>query len=583
MSDGKGRGGCSRFLFFFLGIIVGVVLVFGAIFGAGYWVYSSANLKTVEQTFGIDLSDVPDDLKSITIQKLIPMVNEVGQMPLDEFCEKYDISLPTKIDVGYDDLGNKLQIDITEPLQPMLNAKVVDAFGKINEVIDYFTISKTFELLAQANDLPDFNFLHDDDYKDRPIMEIASMLDEFTIADLMETSADLNSGLLKYIKDMRLVDLATENGLDDAINNMEIGEILGIDSTAGGVMGAISTLKVGELNDNNLITAIGELTLEEVLKIESTATGIIGEVKDLTINQIKNGEIEDAIKTLTLGEVMEITETSGIMYELKDVQIQNLTSAYIMENITVGTALGSDATTGIMGAINGWKLSQLTESNIKTIKVGTALDIDENATGILGAIKELSIGDLNSEESVQNAIKGLKISDIITITGESTIFDKIKDIELQNLNDANIINAISTLKVKEIIENTGSGSDNKIWNIIAESEIGAISSTINNLKVSDVVDFNYDSDNDGYNDSYTGFLSFLIDTENGKDPKLTELNSAIEGAIDDYVDDYFSTNTIGDLVDAGILNVDTTSAKYPLIKDMIAKDFIEEAVNNALA
>ncbi|MGN1227310.1 MAG: hypothetical protein ACI4TX_01565 [Christensenellales bacterium] len=577
MNKENKKRGCSSFLYVFLGIVIGFVLTVGTIVGVGYYAYSAVNLNTVEKAFGINLSDVPADLKDKTIKQIIPMVNEVSQLSVREFCTRYEITLPVKIDVGYDEGGNKLYIDLTEAVQPMLDAKVVDAFGKINEVIDYFTISNTFALLSQVNNLPDFHFLHDVNYKDKPIMEIVSLLDDFKISDLMETTADLDNGILKYVKDMKLVELSTESGLNDTINNIQIGEILNIDSSAGGIMGAISTLKVGELTDNNIINAIGTLTLEEVLSIDSSVTGVMAEVKNLTINQIKNGEIDDAIKNLTLNDVMDITETSGIIYELKDVKIGDLTSTYIMNNITVGTALGNDSTSGIMGVISVWKLSELTESNIMAINIGDALDIPADATGIMGAIKDLAIADLKDEASVQDAIKVLKISDFITISGESVVFDKIKDIQLQNLNDANIINSISTLKVKEILND--SGSSNKIWSIIKESEIGSISTTIDNLKLGDVIEYNYDSNGDGVNDSYDGFLSFLIDESVGKNPKITELSSAIDSAVDAYIDDYFATKTVEDLVNDGILTVDTSSAGYNAVKGKLAKTFIEEAIN----
>ena len=575
-----GKRGCSGFLFVLLGIVIGFLVTFAVIGGFAYYAYSSVNLKTVENTFGLNLSDVPEDLKNKSIKQLIPMVSEAGQLSVDEFCLKYDIAFPKKVEVGADETtGEKLYIDLTDALQPVLNAKVVDAFGKINEVIDYFTVANSFALLGQVNTLPDFNFLHDVKYKDKPILEMLSMVDELTVKDVMETSADLNSGALKYIKDMKIVDLAKEDVLNDAINKMTIGEILGTAETTG-IMGALAGLKVGELNEDKIVTAIGDLTLQEVLKISDSATGIIAEVKGLTINQIKNGEIDDRVKQMKLGEVMDITETSGIMFELKDVKISELTTAYILNNITISTALGIDSTTGILGTIKGWKLGELTEENLRGLNVGAVLNIAEDAMGILGAIKNLSIGDLSNENSVQNAIKTLKIADILEISGESKIFDAIKDLELQNLDDVSIKSKIGGLLVGDIVV-YDNASGNKIWNIIASTRIDAIGQRIENLKISELIDFNFDSDGDGVNDSYTGFLSFLIDPANGKDPKVNELSSALDKATDNYILNYFNTKTVGDLVEDGILTgVDTTSAKYGEIKGKNAKQFIEELINS---
>lgn len=572
-----GKRGCSGFLLVFLGIIIGFIMTFGVIGGFAYYAYSSVNLKTVEKTFGIDLSDVPEDLRSKTIKQIIPMVGEVGQLSVEDFCAKYDIAFPTKIDVGEDaETGEKLSIDLTDALQPVLKAKVVDAFGKVNEVIDYFTVANSFALLGQVNDLPDFNFLHDAKYKDKPIMDMLSVIDELKVKDIMETTADLESGAIKYIKDMKIVDLAKDGGIDSAIDKMTIGEILGTSETAG-IMGALAGLKVGELNEDKIISAIGDLTLKEVLKIDDSVTGVIAEIKDLTINQIKNGEIDDTIKAMKLGEVMDITETSGIMFALKDVKIENLTSEYILSNITIGTALDiAEETSGILGTIKGWKLNELTESNLQGLKVGAVLNIAESAGGVLGAIKDLSIGDLSSEDAVQNAIKTLKIADILQISGDNKIFNAIKDLTLENLTDESIKGKIGELLVGDIVSyNNASG--NKIWSIIAGTRIDGIGQRIEDLKVSELIDFNYDSDGDGVNDSYTGFLSFLI---NGKDPKVTELSGALEKATNDYIVDYFGKSTVGDLVEAGILtDVDTTSAKYAEIKDKKAKLFIEELIN----
>ena len=558
-----------HFFFWFLGVIFGFLLTVGLIAFGVYWAYSSVNLQKVEKTFGVNLSDIPDDIKTKTIKDIIPMISETSNLTVAEFCDRYDINISFKVEVGEDEHGTALYVDFEEAFRPMLDAKLTEAFGKISDVKDYFTIKNTFDLLAQANEFPDFNFLHDARYKDQPIQNIASMLDDFTIADFMETSVNLNDGLISHFKNMKLVELATDGGITDVINDIQIGEILNIDASIRGVMSSISTLKVGELNNTNVINAIGDLTLQEVLGIDDGVTGVMASLKDITINQIKNGDIDDEIKDLTLNDVLDIQETSGIMYELKDVRIGDLTADYIKNNITVATALGTTETTGILGVVGNWKLNQLTNTNINNINVGDALNIPATATGILGAIKDLTIGDLNSETNIQNAIKVLKISDVLSLPTTNKIFSAIKDLKLEELTDTNIQDAISTLKVEDIIGGTSSNTT-KLWGVIKNSTIGNIDSTIQNLKLSQVVEYN-----NATNDGYTGLLGYLIDENNNKDPLISNLSTAIDNAIKSYV----QNETIDDLVNAGVLDASyRTYSNYNVIKDKTIIDIIEDAL-----
>ena len=103
-----------HFFFWFLGVIFGFLLTVGLIAFGVYWAYSSVNLQKVEKTFGVNLSDIPDDIKTKTIKDIIPMISETSNLTVAEFCDRYDINISFKVEVGEDEHGTALYVDFEE-------------------------------------------------------------------------------------------------------------------------------------------------------------------------------------------------------------------------------------------------------------------------------------------------------------------------------------------------------------------------------------------------------------------------------------------------------------------------------------
>lgn len=441
--------GCSKFLWCLLGIVLGFILTLGAIAGAGYYIYSNVSLNTIEKTFKINLDDIPSDIKNKTIKTMIPMISEASNMTVQNFCTKYEITFPTKFKVGEDEHGQPLEIDLTEAFSPVLNSKVLDAFGKLDEVADYFTIKNTFGLLGQVNELPDFRFVNDAQYKDKPITNLLSMIDELTVADILPTGTDLSSGILSQIKDTPIMQLAEEDTLQGVIDDVVIKDVIDIDEGATGLWGAIKDCKISELQ-----ATINTLTMQQILNISSTATGVLGAIKDLTIDDLSNETtLKNAISDIEIQDVITIDESStAILKTIRDCKIGELQST--IDNITMKDIITINASSNkILISLQDCKISEI-ESTLNTMTLSTIIEFnyDSNSDGTNDSYSGF-LSYLEPETTLITAVS-TKIDEAIQNYVENTTIDQLRQDGFITVADTTTP-AYQTVKdktIKEVLE-----------------------------------------------------------------------------------------------------------------------------------
>ena len=95
-----------------------------------------------------------------------------------------------------------------------------------------------------------------------------------------------------------------------------------------------------------------------------------------------------------------------------------------------------------------------------------------------------------------------------------------------------------------------------------------------NIHLADVISPNGEDEHAG---EYVGFLKYVIDPENGKNPSLGELNNVLNGAINEYC----ANVTIGELIAKGVINAqDLNQEKIGLVENMTVKEYFEETLSN---
>ena len=217
-----------------------------------------------------------------------------------------------------------------------------------------------------------------------------NLYNKLKIKDLL-TVTEGSSAILKALQD------STVNGLDSAINNLQIGEIITIDpNTSPKILQALANTKINGLSDK-----IDSLTVGDVMDIGENPTWILNTLKDTKIN-----ELQGKIDNLTVGDFIEITDSSSQL--LKTIKDKNITEL---------------------------------ESTINNLEIGDIITTDENSSKILTTLIEKHASINNLDE----VIKGLTVSDVLSQ-------DEInQNAILSELRDKNIF-ALSTEIDKVLIQ-----------------------------------------------------------------------------------------------------------------------------------
>ena len=231
--------------------------------------------------------------------------------------------------------------------------------------------------------------------------------------------------------------------------------------------------------------------LEEGKTFEnSKLQAIYDSIKDLTIDELSSNseKLDDSISSIKLESILEINDSSSkILKAMRTWAIGDISTK--IETLKFSEVLEiDDNATGLIASIKDWTLGDNLEAKIDELTLGEALDIDSSATGLLYAIKDWKVGD-DLESKINN---DLTLKDIITIDDSS----------------------VSMLKA------------------LKDSKVGELSTSISNLRLKPALGlgaFDFDSNNDGVKDSFTGFIGLLFESDatSTDGPKICDLQTKL--------------------------------------------------------
>ena len=548
----KKSGGCGKVLSFFMGMLVGVVLIIGGVVGVGLWAYNNMSINKAEDMFGLSIDIGSEEFKSKAIKDLIPEVTALVDSSVGEIANTLGYDIPTSFEVVAASGGQPAKyIDLSEAMNIVLNGKITQVGTNLEDMLDMLTFGYLYEVAHEPLDIPNIKLFTR--YQNVKLLNVGNIINQITISDIMEPNMQGGvevpyTGVLGALSDKTIVYLMQEGNMESVINDLKLKDVVTIPQGDTGVLGALQDLKIGELNNDNIVEAISDKKLSEILNITAT-TGVMAKLKDVTIGDISAGNIDEEIESLRLSEVIDITDTSGVIFALKDKTIGELNADTVMDLYIKDIYTITD-TNGVMHAIKDWKLSQMTQSKFMTLKINQILDLSDTETGVLGAVSNWTL-DQFTEENIQD----LRLYQVLNITTSEGIMGVIKNLKLRELTEDNIKSNIQTLRLEEVI-NLDS-TDNLVWNAIKSSTIGELETTLNSLTLSKFVKPNGTGVDEG---KYVGLLGYLID-EN-KDPLISELDSAIEDAVNDYMQDV----TIGELIDENIISEPTGYTEQEMLE-----------------
>lgn len=266
---------------------------------------------------------------------------------------------------------------------------------------------------------------------------------EITVIDYWKDSeGNKVTGIVGVLAD------TTVGGLNDRLNNVTVGEVLGFEYREGkwydgadpakGVTGALAGTKLNELNNALNSLKIGEVagyTYNESEKKwydgNEPATGIMAQLADLTVDQLTNNDtLTDKIGNVTLADTLGYKQVSGKWYDKSNNELTGIMAALADKPINQMNTAVNDLTlndiipgekTGLLSIIGG---------NTKITEINGAIDNSIKTTPLQFFIDE---GLISIDATTSNTLDALCYSKSVNYEVDgymikiATITDSYKD------------------------------------------------------------------------------------------------------------------------------------------------------------
>ncbi len=338
---------------------------------------------------------------------------------------------------------------------------------------------------------------------------------------------------------LRVQDLSDDEIVETKIENMSVGTAMGYKEVDGvwystyvgpedpaneeltGIIKALADKKVKdmgtEMETMKIGTALGYNETNDGWEDENgdPPEKMLASVIDTPVT-----ELDGVLKTLTIGKAMGYEEHDGTWYEVysDDGNVEN--------DVKVS---------GVMGALADKNVNTL-DSTIEIMTIGEAMGyktvsdklVDENGNEVTGVMKALADKPINT---LSNTVDGLTVGEAMGYEKHNGTWYEVYSNDGVSTNDVEASNIMSAL---------------------ADEKVNALGGTINTMSIADIMGYEehdgvwyevYSNDNDPTNDvAVSGFMKLF-----GPETLLTE--------IDKKTDELTEKATVGDFMDAGILNL----------------------------
>ena len=375
----KGRS-CLSFIF---GFITAFIVMVGIVVGGGFWIYKTATIRGVENTFNFNLPLEEDSgIKDKTVEKLIKelttMLSDTDNLSISTLETYFGLTslLPDEV------LGISLS--------PIKNASFSNMEEGLRNFVDGITLEKLSSPEGLNISLPDIPIINE--------MKTQSITDGFTtLAQSLDTNtlrvSDLQNKFGLNIENNKFFQSIIAKDTDenpillsqigDEISNLTFGEVFS-DEDLGTLSAPLYDKKISEFS-----TAINGLKLNELLTINSESSKFLQAIQNKTIDDLQDPSF---VSNLRIKDIFD-NPTSIIQSILED-EVEGNEETYV----TVSN-LQDKLTVKIAGA---------TLYNLKSWGCLEGLhDEDLNKVINIGSYKDKKIGELTVEELTYAAISAL--------------------------------------------------------------------------------------------------------------------------------------------------------------------------------
>lgn len=447
-----------RVLAFFLGLILGIVLVAGGVIGAIYIAVCVVNVNRVVPNAGnllgdmasMSLKGIYDEVLALYNQK-IGIADENGKYyTLGEFCQKYNINLNQAL--GKDIPQEVLDMPAFEffNFSKDENGNSVGMSHALSQ-IKVSTFPAVLKMFGSENGA--FNDTVTDE------------LNKFSVADLFSQEVGIK-GVFANIKFADIMPNAfpaqdSDNKLMWAVGQTTIGGAL------SGVSGSDNILI--QLKAGNAFEAIGALEISAIMGESQYVNAILGNdavVADL-IDENGNIRLDEILNGISIGELLgcqknEITDTT----DYAGIDGQNPEAASLVMHkgdVYIKTTDGEhwfeaelDCKEDHTHTADCYAYVWYSTGTCNNNSADHCHDTDDmlkdgayypRVTGLYAVLSSLSVADLTSgnDNALMNKIKVLKVSDIISGVEVSGVMSALVDLTIEDLMSG----AIDTLYLGE--------------------------------------------------------------------------------------------------------------------------------------
>lgn len=511
-----------NFGIFMMGFVFAFIVLFGSLFGVGYYIYTGKNMEWFFNQAGSDINDYAgddgeQDFKNMTLQQLIADINGInggfGSLSLNQLEKRYGLKLKTTLNGVF----------------PMPDALFDVSLNKLstNEGIDFVINNTNFDYVFRV--IPDaFSEAAQAQLKDKSFSlltssDIATLLTGVKVGAFTDAVYDSASNSFVVADPDNIT-------LTEALNNADLGEFYkNISGEKGDVMFAIK-IALGDVKLVNVVTGIDEVLKDK--KFESIF---------VTENGVTKIDVNKLFADAYVGELMgyhAVKEGDKVISWLNKDNVELTEKMMIcIANLSVNTLI--DGSFSILDTFGGLYIGDVmnyvpvldAENNVIGWQTQTGSDI----TGLTSAVASItmsdiisgeadildSIGDVTFGEVMNLKLQDGKWVDIDTGDPATPLIAALADFKISELTGNNIENKIKTLKLSDIID----CGDKGMLFALRNSSLNSIGTDINNMAFGNVLGLYYQDGvwytDEGCTTPATGFNEALADV------KLSDLGSEI--------------------------------------------------------
>lgn len=488
-----------RYLLTFIG---GGLFFIGATAGSLIFIGYKVPTKQILQVIGVDPSVyLTEEYQNKTLYSFVVdlatgkidfnNLNDVGEITpylstlISQVNDTLESTIGARIDfssigeISWSELGSAL---IEQVKSSVTIAKLINANESSEKVIQYLC----FPTLSSGE------YDYQNPYNLKYLLEnSSSLLDNAKLGNLVDVGT---SGVLYNLRDIKVMNLATE------VQALKINQLIDIPAVGeSGYNKALSYL--GGYTASDISTAINEATVGDLFDCSDTSS-MLYQLKDKHLNELDS--------TLTLGDVLEIDETDPttpkILITLKNVQLIDLASRF--NTLTLGDCMSiTSSSLPILQELENVVItSDGLESAFNNLTLETALNLKEDESPkILWALKDNKINAIDN-----NVINAIQLGDIFS-TEQVSSSKILSSLITKGTTIGNISTKMSELTLKDVVE---IDSSNVILYSLKDSKIDDLPQKISDLTVSQRF---------STTQLATGFLHALP-----SDTKISEIGTAIE-------------------------------------------------------